>query len=165
MPICPARQAQLDAQHSTKFTDLFPFVPAGQALIAKRRYDRLVDPPSALIKAFLKDCPDWGTDPQDCWIWRGHTAPVSGGYRYGRIPDHDGYVYAHRMAFRLYTGHSPGRSEIGAWSCQNSLCCNPNHFHKHGPFVTGIHRKTRPVRDPLRAIRRAEIFREPLRLQ
>jgi hypothetical protein len=66
----------------------------------------------------------------ECWIWTGGTVEVRGKL-YGRLTTvvADGrpaWVYAHRLAYRLYIGPVPAR--MTPQTCGQSLCCNPAHL-------------------------------------
>lgn len=56
----------------------------------------------------------------ECWEWLGSKFQNTG---YGRTS----YGYAHRVAFELSKGEIPEGLHI-LHSCDNKLCCNPNHL-------------------------------------
>lgn len=74
--------------------------------------------------------------PSECWPWTGWT-----NLGYGRVQI-DGFTYyAHRVIYNLaYPGRitleAPRRREDTGWllhTCDNPICCNPNHL------VVGTH--------------------------
>lgn len=71
--------------------------------------------------------------PDDCWNWK-DVPHATGGYGTFRVGEHK--VYAHRYAFKelkdptLPLKTDPDRSlkQYLLHSCDNRLCCNPNHL-------------------------------------
>lgn len=59
-----------------------------------------------------------------CWPWTGYTLPNGYGHAYDgtRVPRR-----AHRYAYELASGVSPGRLQV-LHSCDNPVCCNPAHL-------------------------------------
>lgn len=63
--------------------------------------------------------------PNDCWPWLAACNHERGGY--GVFNDRGRMYRAHRLAFELGTGISPGR-QVVMHTCDNPPCCNPAHL-------------------------------------
>lgn len=65
----------------------------------------------------------------ECWLWIGNSKAGRG---YGVLckTDETGkkQVYAHREMLRMYKGEPPAGLDQALHSCDNPLCCNPNHL-------------------------------------
>lgn len=66
--------------------------------------------------------------PDECWPWTGRVKPPTKSFPQGHgMYDHDGtWDYAHRYAYFLTYGDWP--QPIGRHTCDNPVCCNPNHI-------------------------------------
>lgn len=62
------------------------------------------------------------SDRQQCWVWM--ASKFERGY--GQFSYQDRNFKAHRMAYKLHTGHDP----VGLimHTCDNPPCCNPSHL-------------------------------------
>lgn len=78
--------------------------------------------PGPVHAAFL-DLIDFGSGPEDCWLWTGPTqGGESAGYGLFSIPG-GGRFYVHRLAFATFAGPLlPGMHVLH--SCDTPLCCN-----------------------------------------
>jgi hypothetical protein len=64
--------------------------------------------------------------PDECWLWTG--ARNAGGY--GRIKAEYGFdLLAHRLAYALHVGRSPGTAHV-LHHCDTPPCCNPAHLYE-----------------------------------
>jgi hypothetical protein len=66
---------------------------------------------------------DRSAGPTGCWPWLGHR--VTSGY--GRLVFRRQNLGAHRIAWELYDGSSPGELDV-LHRCDNPPCCNPRHL-------------------------------------
>ena len=68
------------------------------------------------------------SDVNVCWDWTGGTA----GKGYGTLRKHINnvwkFVYAHREVLEIYKGAPVAPNIHALHSCDNPLCCNPNHL-------------------------------------
>ena len=60
--------------------------------------------------------------PNECWDWMGS---LSG--EYGRVKIQSRSYYTHRIAYFLYYTRDPKSLKV-CHSCDNPICCNPNHL-------------------------------------
>lgn len=78
--------------------------------------------------------------PDECWEWQGSINKSSG---YGKFWVENGKdVGAHCMAYILSTGNDPTGLYI-CHSCDNKICCNPNHLWKGTPRDNAQDRKNK----------------------
>lgn len=63
------------------------------------------------------------SDHNACWPWTGYVSPEG----YGRISVSGRAYQAHRIALWLVRDFDP--SLIVCHTCDNPLCCNPNHLY------------------------------------
>lgn len=69
--------------------------------------------------------------PDECWEWQGATTSRGVGtqdVRYGIFWVTGRRVRAHRLAYQLHYGVTPLPSVVVCHSCDNTLCCNPDHL-------------------------------------
>ena len=66
----------------------------------------------------------------ECWEWQAAKRPNS-----ANTPPRGVFVrsgtrteYAHRVAYAFYYGVEPGPRTVVCHTCDNPLCCNPNHL-------------------------------------
>ena len=73
-----------------------------------------------------KICKSLRTNPNGCWVWTGaHTANG-----YGVLRDNGYDRRTHRLMYELVTGETLEPSTFILHSCDNRLCCNPDHLRK-----------------------------------
>lgn len=66
--------------------------------------------------------------PNDCWQWTAYRAnPGRHKLGYGQFNNHGKIESAHRVAWELTFGSIPEGMKV-CHSCDNPLCCNPNHL-------------------------------------
>lgn len=95
---------------------------AGAAQTANAQIKRLSpDRAASLISEFVERR---GLD--DCWPWRGIVQPNG----YGRACAVMGrkHEYAHRLAYAVAHPDQSIRGRFVLHSCDNPICCNPNHL-------------------------------------
>ena len=63
-------------------------------------------------------------DPDKCWEWTCYA----GNDGYGQITINKKAFRAHRLAYELYNGCVIPEGLCVCYSCDNPLCCNPNHL-------------------------------------
>lgn len=62
-------------------------------------------------------------NPEECWQWKGGTA---GGY--GKFSLNSRKIIAHRYSYMLHNNCSIPDDVRVCHSCDNPVCCNPNHL-------------------------------------
>lgn len=60
----------------------------------------------------------------ECWNWKLSTDR----YGYGKVKISHGCYISHRAAYEMHHGSIPDEKHI-LHSCDNPICCNPNHLH------------------------------------
>lgn len=65
--------------------------------------------------------------PDACWIWTGPTSGDGRGGGYGRVSINGQTSAVHLIMYTHAYGYIPGNREVDH-SCNNRLCCNPNHL-------------------------------------
>lgn len=68
--------------------------------------------------------------PGDCWNWRAAKyRDAGGGYRpHFNVSRESGVVISYRLAYELHYGVKPSPRTVVCHTCDNGLCCNPNHL-------------------------------------
>lgn len=92
--------------------------------MANQRYNTKGCPTGTLEERFWRKI-DKGSSG-DCWNWIGATS-TSG---YGVLQKGSrgqGLIRTHRFSYEIHKGEIPARKLI-LHSCDNKLCCNPNHL-------------------------------------
>jgi len=94
----------------------------------------------ASLKAIFDRCRWEGT----CLLWQGSDSGTGRGGGYGRIK-YDGANFAvHRLVYQLVYGPISPRKQVDH-SCNNRLCCNPDHLQHM------THKKNQKLRDKRRS--------------
>jgi len=62
--------------------------------------------------------------PEKCWPWTANKYPSG----YGRFKMHRRQRLAHRHALELAKGPTPISGLLALHSCDNPICCNPDHL-------------------------------------
>ena len=68
---------------------------------------------------------------EECWPWTASTFAARGGYgkfQAGTSRSDARAVYAHRHALELRLGRKLVGDECALHTCDNPVCCNPNHL-------------------------------------
>ena len=79
---------------------------------------------------------------QECWNWLGSLDR----YGYGKVKIGDRVYISHRVAYSLGNGvEFPSSDQHVLHKCDNSMCCNPNHFFigTHADNMKDMSRKGR----------------------
>lgn len=66
------------------------------------------------------------SDPSSCWSWIGAKAPNG----YGHLQVDGKTVGAHRVALEITIGRPIRDGLYACHSCDNPICCNPNHLRE-----------------------------------
>lgn len=87
------------------------------------------------------------TEPQgDCFIWKGPHSGNGRGGGYGRFCFQGHTASVHRTVWAIIHGPIPPKKQIDH-SCNNRLCCNPNHL------VMMTHKSNQKLRNKRKAQR------------
>ena len=79
------------------------------------------------IKAYMLANVDVPSDPDACWLWKGHIVKKSG---YGQACFEGKHPQAHRASYEIFVGPIPdGLHILHALHCPHRHCINPRHLY------------------------------------
>lgn len=68
--------------------------------------------------------------PDECWEWKRGTANKNGPWQYGIMWANGERHRCHRFALAIKLGRPIGAKMLACHTCDNPICCNPDHLYE-----------------------------------